>query len=309
MSRPQSPPSPVHPAPNEEIKPGSLPTTQLQNDDLDLNPDLYDDTNDQPSLTTEDKQDEANYDTVMSQVSQSHEFDKVDLQNLQQITLPFNEGFQLFKSSFESYPSTSPISSDQKSKFINYIDDQLLQIQRKFIKQQSTNEVIYPFGVLIQNLDAIFDIIWISICHKQRLFGQEEYYIKIMGDLEDYVAHYSTTTTTIFEETWQLNSQNEPIMQVDFTKIVAVCKFLQKLDLQLSLLIDGYAEDNDDQGGKTQRLNETQKVRLNMLVQRLRLRIIEGFEKVALSAQRNGLRDVLEVEATRIFEGVLERLL
>ncbi|CCG25709.1 hypothetical protein CORT_0C03340 [Candida orthopsilosis Co 90-125] len=312
MSRPLSPPSPVHPAPNEELRPNSLPTSQLQNDDLDLNPDLYDDeeedtdgigndattehsptTNVQLSIPKDAQQEEANHNTLMADLSDSHEFDKVDLQSIRQITLPFDEEYQLFKTTANAGSVGDELSSQQQSKFINYIDDQLLQIQRKFIKQQSTEDAIYPFTLLIKDLDSIFDIIWVSISRNQHpqksLIGQEEYYIKMLGDLEDYITHYKT----LFDENWQLNSKNQRILKADFNKIVVVCKFLSKMDLQLSFIKDnGF-------------FNSTQCVRLKMIIERLRYLIMDKFEIVV---QIPRLRNVLEVEASRIFEGILERL-
>lgn len=317
MLRPQSPPSPIHPAPNEELRPNSLPTTQLQNDDLDLNPDLYDDdeeeeeedtdsigndattehysstTNVQLSIPNDAQQEEANHNTLMTDLSDLHEFDKVDLQSIRQITLPFDEEYQLFKTTANTGSVGDKLSSQQQSKFINYIDDRLLQIQRKFIKQQSTEDAIYPFTLLIKDLDSIFDIIWVSISRNQQpqksLIGQEEYYIKILGDLEDYITHYKT----LFDENWQLNSKNQRILKADFNKIVVVCKFLLKMDLQLSFIKDnGF-------------FNLTQCVRLKMIIERLRYLIMDKFEIVV---QIPRLRNVLEVEASRIFEGILERL-
>ena len=312
MLRPQSPPSPTHPAPNEEIKPNSLPTTKLQNEDLDLNPELYDDnddddddddmtieqtptTNEQLPITNNPQQEETNYNSLMADLSDLHVFYNVDLQNIRQITLPFDEEYQLLKSNVNTTTTTTThnrLSSQQQSKFISYIDDQLLQIQRKFIKQQSTEDSIYPFTLLIKDLDSVFDILWVSITQNSPpSFGQEEYYIKILGDLEDYVAHY----TPIFDTKWRINSHNQRVLYVvDFNQIVTICKFLLKVDLQLSFLKTDFAV-----------FNLTQLVRLKMIIERLRLQIMPSFEIVA---QVPKYRDVLEVEASRIFEGILERL-
>ncbi|KAG5422093.1 hypothetical protein I9W82_001186 [Candida metapsilosis] len=377
MSRPQSPPSPVHPAPNEEIKPESLPTTQLQNDDLDLNPDLYDDNeegdssslgqtketnmgdapnvnNEAPSATgglllqqqqEEEKQEQANSNSLMTNLSHSNEFDNIDLSNIRQVTLPFEEEYQLFrktiinsrtvecKNSNESTTTNdrTKLTSRQQSKFINYIDEQLLQVQRKFIKQQSTDSVIYPFISLIKDLDPILDVIWVSITGNNNtysngnvngvynggntisstsntnssgggstmssvLFGQEEYYIKILGDLEDFITHY----TTIFDEQWTINSENKRVVIVDFNKVVVpIVKYFNKLDLQLSFI--------KDEGW----FSQTQCIRLKMIVERLRIQMLNKFEHLIeqlLQQQQQLLKDVLEVEASKIFEGTMERL-
>lgn len=381
MLRPQSPPSPIHPAPNEEIKPNSLPTTQLQNDDLDLNPDLYDDddgdeegdassfgqtketnmgnvhnANNEASSAAggpllqqqqeEEKQEQANYNSLMTNLSHLNEFDNIDLLNIRQVTLPFEEEYQLFRETIiksgtsanidtgeENPGNSAKLTSRQQSKFINYIDEQLLQVQRKFIKQQSTDSVIYPFISLIKDLTPIFDVIWVSITSSSSnsssngnsngiynggnaissttsdnssssgggstislvLFGQEEYYIKILGDLEDYITHY----TTIFDEQWTINSENKSVVIVDFNKVVVpIVKYFNKLDLQLSFI--------KDKGW----FSQTQCIRLKMIIERLRIQMLNKFEHLIeqLLQQQQLLKDVLEVEASKIFEGTMERL-
>ena len=77
----------------------------------------------------------------------------------------------------------SQITSAQQSKLINYIDETLLQIQRKFIKQQTELEINYSLIQLLQELSTVISVIWVSIQQKLVLYGQIEYYIKILGDL------------------------------------------------------------------------------------------------------------------------------
>ncbi|KAI3406142.2 hypothetical protein KGF56_000984 [Candida oxycetoniae] len=327
-----TPMSPMHPAPNEEINPLSLPTTQLENNDIDLNPDLYDDDDKSPPSTLQNNANLAeeelkDHNEAMRELEQSKQFSNADIYKLHQVTLPFTESYRLFTAKFDSFPPvyTSPITSDQQSKLIRYLDEQLLQIQRKFVKQQAETTVSYSCPRLIQDLDSVIDLLWVSIAQKQRLFGQEEYYIKILGDLEDYINHYKT----LFDELWINSNVRDKFLDLDRKKMIAFFKFIQKLDLQLSLLIDGYdklgkvhvAEEKNDgdisitnNNGRgvaiarnLQKFSATELVRLFPIISRLRLAIIEKIDSLRKKVTDESIRDVLELEVSRIFEGVLER--
>ena len=82
------------------------------------------------------------------------DLEDVEINQLHQITLPFNESYQLLKQEFQNTLTNlgqSQITSAQQSKLINYIDETLLQIQRKFIKQQTELEINYSLIQLLQN--------------------------------------------------------------------------------------------------------------------------------------------------------------
>ncbi|KAL6452997.1 hypothetical protein SBY92_000342 [Candida maltosa Xu316] len=292
-----SPPTPIHPAPNEEVT-NELPSgVTLSDANIDLNPDLYDDDVDV-------NEDEANQKPVtngdiaqprlpiVQQLQQEDELvvttdsdlEDVDINQLQQITLPFNESYQLLKINFDN-AGQDVISPAQQSKLINYIDEQLLQIQRKFIKQQTESVVMYSLIDLIQDLTNIINLIWVSIEQKSGIYGQIEYYIKILGDLEDYLGNYAT----LFNESWSSHGK----LRLDMQNLVIFFKFWQKLDLHLSFLIDGFTIN-----GRIMKMNGTETTRLLPIVSRLRILIISKIDMI---------RSKLKLEISRIFEGVLER--
>ncbi|KAG7665746.1 uncharacterized protein J8A68_000766 [[Candida] subhashii] len=339
-----TPPTPIHPAPNEEVR--DLPSEKIPDStlaDIDLNPDLYseeEEDNDNIEIDQQEVEDEniaIDSHTQQQQPDfQTHEqkngypihlnnsrlnrlrqpdlveeseseMEDVDLYKFQQITLPFEEAFQLFQIDFNSI-EYSPISQQQQSKLINYIDEHLLQIQRNFIKSQVENIQTYSFIQLIKDLSELISIIWISISKKNTLFGQMDYYIKILGDLEDQLNHYQH----IFNANFSIDS-----IRIDLNKLVTFFKFFQKIDLQLSLIIDGY-ETNTNTITKA---SNTELIRLYPIISRLRILIISRIEdlRIKLNKVRNettnkqiisdsqNLLNLFEVEISRLFEGVLDR--
>ena len=210
-----SPPTPIHPAPNEELTNGVPTNTLLADSNIDLNPDLYEEeemdieeatsnivdeispenlTSNDPALQPQSGN-ASNDDINDATTNADSDLEDVEINQLHQITLPFNESYQLLKQEFQNTLTNlgqSQITSAQQSKLINYIDETLLQIQRKFIKQQTELEINYSLIQLLQELSTVISVIWVSIQQKLVLYGQIEYYIKILGDLEDYVNNYKT---------------------------------------------------------------------------------------------------------------------
>ncbi|CAK9439250.1 uncharacterized protein LODBEIA_P34640 [Lodderomyces beijingensis] len=315
--------SPLHPAPDEEINPATLPTTQLQNDDIDLNPDLYDEedegeedgdkdssntkdgSKDQPnginlsSLNNLASQELQDYESSMAQIQHQANLTTPQLQAIKQITLPFDEAYAQFVTRFNSITSQHSISQEQESKFVSFIDGKLLQIQRRFIKQQSDPTSIYTLPQLVAELDAVVDVIWVSVERKSRLFCQSEYFIKILGDLEDYVAHYKR----IFDEI-QLDSHSRgKFVDLKWANMEVLFSFWRKVDLMVSLLIDGY----DLSEAQVEKMSRTELVRLIPIVSRLRLSIIAKLDRIRVLVVDDAIRDMLELEVSQLFEGVLER--
>lgn len=227
-----SPPTPIHPAPNEELTNGVPTNTLLADSNIDLNPDLYEEeemdieeaksnivdeippenlTSNDPALQPQTGN--AFNDNINDATTNADsDLEDVEINQLHQITLPFNESYQLLKQEFQNTLTNlgqSQITSAQQSKLINYIDETLLQIQRKFIKQQTELEINYSLIQLLQELSTVISVIWVSIQQKLVLYGQIEYYIKILGDLEDYVNNYKT----LFNETWSKNNNLHINMQ------------------------------------------------------------------------------------------------
>ncbi|CAI5758165.1 unnamed protein product [Candida verbasci] len=276
------PPTPLHPAPNEEIN-NQLPQGKLQSSNIDLNPDLYDE--EEEKTPDNDKIETDNSNILLDQLSET-ELEDVNI-NLNQVTLSFDQAYESLKINFYNNKSQS-LSESQQSKFINYLDEELLKVQRNFIKQQSgesTNSLID----LISDLNPILELLFVSISPNANLFAQVSYYIKILGDFEDFINHYNV----LFEYN-------------NISQIAEFFKFIQNLDLSICLLIDGYENINNH---KVQKFNMTELTRLFPIVSRIRILIIE---KVDNQRRRNRkpnemIDNLLELEISRIFEGILTR--
>ncbi|AOW28661.1 hypothetical protein MG5_03131 [Candida albicans P57072] len=330
-----SPPTPIHPAPNEELTNGVPTNTLLADSNIDLNPDLYEEeemdieeaksnivdeippenlTSNDPALQPQTGN--AFNDNINDATTNADsDLEDVEINQLHQITLPFNESYQLLKQEFQNTLTNlgqSQITSAQQSKLINYIDETLLQIQRKFIKQQTESEINYSLIQLLQELSTVISVIWVSIQQKSVLYGQIEYYIKILGDLEDYVNNYKT----LFNETWSKNNN----LHINMQNLVIFFKFWQKIDLQLSFLIDGYniVLNNGNQQTKLIKMNVTELTRLLPIVTRLRIAIISKIDGLRMRLKKNqennndndatsNILTIFELEISRLFEGILER--
>ena len=330
-----SPPTPIHPAPNEELTNGVPTNTLLADSNIDLNPDLYEEeemdieeatsnivdeispenlTSNDPALQPQSGN-ASNDDINGATTNADSDLEDVEINQLHQITLPFNESYQLLKQEFQNTLTNlgqSQITSAQQSKLINYIDETLLQIQRKFIKQQTELEINYSLIQLLQELSTVISVIWVSIQQKLVLYGQIEYYIKILGDLEDYVNIYKT----LFNETWSKNNN----LHINMQNLVIFFKFWQKIDLQLSFLIDGYniVLNNGNQQTKLIKMNVTELTRLLPIVTRLRIAIISKIDGLRMRLKKNqennndndatsNILTIFELEISRLFEGILER--
>lgn len=109
--------------------------------------------------------------------------DVVDLRNKDTITSIFEVAYDEVAQEFQ-HP---PLTSGQHSGFVNNTDEQLLKIQRKFVKTQS-GEAYHSLLELINGLFAALKVIWLSINPSST--SALEYFIKILNDLEDYISHY-----------------------------------------------------------------------------------------------------------------------
>lgn len=306
------PPTPLHPAPNEEVK--DLPLGPVES--LDLNPDLYDDDleesdNDPTTLNSSSLQPNAAPGTgsmgaggflreaATRALSGSTQSDLL-------LTTPFETAFAATKDDFSrhSHPSTLP----QQSKLINYVDTELLKVQRRFVKSQAGEIERYPILDLLHDLDQIVNLVWYLANPSNKLFGQPSYFIKILNDLEDYVVHYELVDLLRDARLHALG------------KLALFFAFFQGLDLKLAFFIDGYTTAN----GSFEMMSGTDLVRLTAVASRVRVAVITQLEGVRSSLfkelgstgdigtprENSAVRDTLntlEVEIGRLFEGVLER--
>lgn len=278
-----APPTPVHPAPDQEVN--ELPQSQLAADNLDLNPGLEDDLSDDNVSMPSKEVNETGNTTSEAEVE------------ISLWTVPFEDAYdaeslQLLKKAHQA------VSDVQQSKLIAYLDHELLQVQRKFVKNQAETRNGYSLQQLLADLGQIIDVLWVLVSPENDLFGQEEYFIKVLGDLEDWVGWYDLSQTTGSDRT------SEVFLFQLFT-------FFQKMDARVSLLIDGLSK-----ASPGLKFDRTQLVRLFAIVSRLRLILVDKLRPLRdeLARQRDlknkqadALLNIIDVEVGRLFEGTLER--
>lgn len=308
-----APPSPPHPLPNEEIS--QLPEGQLPGatiDDLELNPDLYNDVSDDEldnvnvngalEVPNGDDSSKSNSNNNVENVKENDETEKeVEAPSF---TLAFDSALELTQADFNSNSANATVLTLlQQSKFINYIDEGLLAIQRRFIKSHIEGEAAYPMMELLKDLSKTLDLIWYSINLKSKLFGQQHYFIKIMGDLEDYISKLNIGQL--------LSAPNFELSNEDEADLMELFFMLQNLDVRLSFLFDGFIQES---GNSMQKLSGTEAVRLGPIVSRLRVIVVdklEGFRSKLAQSSSNKSRhilNILDVETGKLFEGLSQRI-
>ncbi|OBA23528.1 hypothetical protein METBIDRAFT_36511 [Metschnikowia bicuspidata var. bicuspidata NRRL YB-4993] len=288
----ETPPTPDHVQPDEEVDIPSRPISL----DLDLNPDLEEEDENikSPALQNTSRDMAAKFSSNIENLPPV--FSPVRI-SVSLWTLPFEDAYQQVKKQFVEGTKRQPITLSQQSNFVNYVDAQLLQIQRKFIKNQAESAITYTPTQIIDDLLPVVDLLWILLLSHDPLFGQEEYYIKILGDLEDWLAYYTLPSLAT-------------LLASNTNFFVKFFDLFQKFDTQVSFLIDGYYANN-----RISKMSATEVVRLSPIVMRLRLTIVQKLEhsRAVLDAARNipatdEALNVLDVEIGRLFEGILERI-
>ncbi|CAK7916228.1 hypothetical protein CAAN1_22S00804 [[Candida] anglica] len=308
---PETPETPLHPQPNEElteIPQGDLPASMAAN--LELNPELYDDDddNDNNNNNNDNNNDDnmdidgGNEEVLDNQSSDSDEdFEDVTIE-VPSFTLPFDKAFELLQSEFNGQLNKVTISLSQQSRLINYIDEQLLFIQRKFIRSHVEDQPEYSMMSLLKDISKIVGLVWYSIDHKNKLFGQPDYLIKIMGDLEEYIVRL------------EIPQSVEEVTNESKAELGELFTILQDLDTRLAFLIDGYESELDSGLKRVEKLSTTESVRLAPITSRLRLVVIERLEPLRLKLSQSStkssreLLNILEVETGKLFEGIFERI-
>lgn len=292
MSEPLTPATPIHPAPDTEV---TLPEEGFIADELDLNPDLDDEEDEASSLNRRQETENGNTTRQLHQYSYRDSSES----NFTLWTLPFHQALEELVTELGSRPDHEHLNLSQESKLITYLDEKLLRVQRNFIKNQADSDEKYPLQQLLNDIKAIADLIWYSIDLKTPLFGQEEYFIRILGDLEDWVSYYEI-----------------PVLDPKDPELVATYKtifqFFQCLDTRVSFLIDGYQINEIHM-----KLSVTELVRLGPIVNRVRIEIVDKMEKSRAHLSRQiqsndststAYMNILEIEVGRLMEGIIERL-
>lgn len=303
----ESPNTPVHPPANQEINnlpDGSLPESTLE--DLDLNPDLYDDDDDNdtpnPGAISSNEPQASTVNGAAMQIDEDVEEAEANSEDEAMVvpfTLAFDQAFELAQLDFQANSNKSePLSLAQQSRLVNYLDDELLAIQRKFIKSLIEGELPYLMMTLFKDLSRVLELVWFSINSKNKLFGQQNFLIKIMGDLEDYVSKL------VVPDTPEVSNEEEAELMEFFL-------FLQNLDIRISFLFDGY---DTTVCATRQKLSMTEVVRLSPNISTLRIIIVDKLEKLKNKLSHSNtnssrhLLNILDIEIGKLFEGILDRM-
>ncbi|CAI2032990.1 hypothetical protein SEUBUCD646_0H03760 [Saccharomyces eubayanus] len=204
------------------------------------------------------------------------------------------------------------LSMSQQSKFISYVDDQLLQIQRKFVQSRGLNvkNGYASLTPLLKDLKTLIDFIWYSIAHvpnsdyllqseqkrhcpcartssttseHSSYFGQGSYLIKIADDLIDYAEKFTFKDM----EDSEINDTLSKLFKLFFI-----------LDKIFVILIDNNDCKETAAVASKKKLNGTEIVRLKGIAERTRVRL-----PIFLESQ---LIHGYHYELSRIYEGFLD---
>lgn len=296
-----TPPTPIHPRPNEEVRyvpDGQLPVAA----DLELNPDLYEDSEGDSSHHGHGHAREHGPVTVAEELEEEVAMGEAPL-----FTLPFDTALEICQQDFAKVSSTAKtLSLAQQSLLINYTDEQLLGVQRRFIRSLVSDEggEPYPTMTLLRDLSRIVDVLWQSVNTKNALFGQQSYLIKILGDLEEYVAKLD-----VFEAPQDVS---EGGFEASLMELFVV---LQLLDVRCLFLYDGYEVHTEASSTtRLQKLSSTDVVRITPIATRLRAILADRLEalrrglRLDKSKDARALLNILEVEVGKLFEGLMDRV-
>lgn len=144
------------------------------------------------------------------------------------------------------------LTESQQVKFNNYVEDKLMHISRRYVKHMSGSEGGYEsISQLIGDLNPLIDVILYSIQsipEGERLFGQEDYLLRISDELVEFIEGFG-----------------------DHPEPACTLQVLSKLDIIFASLIDG---------NEVPQLSQTATVRLSSIVERTRVTVTNTFEGV-----------------------------
>lgn len=262
-----APNSPLHPGADQEV-PG-LPESSLPGsvmDLLDLNPDL-----EARALTPEPVNVQKSIEEVVG--------DRIEDFQPTVVPSPINAA------QLQAVHSGRRLSSSQQSKFVNYVDEKLLHIQRRFVQSFGLSDLGYKkIDELLADVKQLLNFVWLSIDSnnqtqlskeqyremKSTNFGQTDYIIRIAGDLLEYISK----------------------LDIDDESAQTILKLLSSLDTKFAKLIDGEVP-----GGKG--ISRTESVRVNGIAERTRITVADVFEKQKIEG--------FHYELSKIYDQVLDR--
>lgn len=295
MSEPETP---LHAPPNEQLDLSKIKELDEHDMmDLDLvseseNPDSRNSSS-KPEFKRPFAEDETMYDNID------------DFKPRINVGSPFNSSTDIGQlgSSQHLKKPRGRLSLSQQSKFISYLDEQLMNIQRKFVQSRGLNTENGYSGLapLLQDLKSVIDFIWYSIDgttpnteklltedvsevsieqfdgSKSTYFGQTAYLMRVADDIMDYTEKFDLGQLG-------LNEQDNVIPKL--------FKLLFILDHIFARLLDGTIP------GRT-KMNLTDAVRMRAIAERTRTRLTRYLSQ----KQVHGYH----YEVSKIYEESLER--
>ncbi|CDO95427.1 unnamed protein product [Kluyveromyces dobzhanskii CBS 2104] len=307
---------------------------------LDLNPDLDD---------VEDIKMEEEDGTTSSSMKRSfiddernnYGFDNMeDFKPALDLKSPFDSHTNLSHlSSTEQPPDTSNarrLSLSQQSKFVSYIDEQLLQIQRRFVQSRGLNKEhgYKNLSEVLRDLKKLIDFIWYSVDEvsntdlilrenlddsalyqkyqgsKSTNIGQSYYFIRIADDLLDYLGKFPLTEEDEGDgngDEITISSLDNAIAAVDDQanleqkngNTIPTHGSLRKLFKVLSILDTIFARLIDGKVPGNFRISATEIVRLTGIAERTRILLPALMEENNIHGYH--------YEISRVYQETLER--
>lgn len=168
-----------------------------------------------------------------------------------------------------------PLDKQQQRRFITYVEEQQLQIQRKLVQSALNDEAYLSLAQAIQDISKLISFIWLSIGDEQKnskvvLFGQTQLLLAVAVLPLDALLRVPLT------------QQETPV----------ILGLFETLDDKFSRLIDGRI-------ASSQKSSQTEKVRMGSIATQTRVLLQEEFTSKRIINY--------DFELSKVYEKVLER--
>lgn len=186
------------------------------------------------------------------------------------------------------------LSETQQTKLLQYFEDQLLHIQRRYVSRLSPPSGYKNFDELIKDINKLVDVIWYSILSSEPKSIHDVPYLENLSST-------SSTSTTVKYQSISLFGQTHHLLAIadqlvdyieGYSKQPApqsTINIINKLDNIFKAILD---QDNNSI------FTETEKIRLESIAERTRIAVALAFENV----------DGYEDDVGKVYENVLDRI-
>lgn len=166
------------------------------------------------------------------------------------------------------------LSESQQERLKEYLDEQLMHINRKFIKRHNDEDVnvekYLSLKELLIDFNRTLDVLWYSIASTEQSFGQSFYLLRMADDLITYFEGFYDRSIG-----WAIDG-------------LTTC---QKLDMMFTKLLD------------SKQFTPTDKVRLQSIAQRTR---VSTTRMIVDSTENTDQQDLYDELLAKVYEGVLD---